>query len=65
MQEIIAIKCPNCSDIYKYYPVGLEEDIEFIGTETNCWVCGEIYIPCDGAIVMDEFVFDAAKRCKM
>jgi len=65
MNKIIAIKCPNCGDWFKYYPVGLEEDIEFLGIETDCWACGKNYIPCKNAIVMDEFIYDAFRRCKM
>ena len=59
---IIAIKCPHCGDWFKYNSVGLEEDIEFLGTETDCWVCGNTYKPCDTAINMQDFVFDAFKR---
>lgn len=65
LKEIIAIKCPNCGDWYKYYPEGLEEDIEFLGIKTDCWKCGKEYAPCFTAIIIDEFVFDAFVRCKM
>lgn len=65
MDKIIAIKCPHCGDWFKYYPIGFEEDIEFLGTGTDCWKCGKLYAPCMTAVVMDEFVFDAFIRCKM
>lgn len=65
MKDIIAIQCSNCSDIWKYYPVGNEEDVEFLGTETRCLACGKNYLPCDNAIIMDEFAYDAFRRCKM
>lgn len=65
MKDIIAIQCCNCSDIWKYYQVGLEEDIEFLATETECLACGKMYIPCENAKEMFEFVFDCVKRCKM
>ena len=65
MKDIIAIQCSNCSDIWKYYPVGLEEDIEFLGTETECLACGKKYLPSDNAKNMFEEVFDLVRRCKM
>ena len=65
MKEIIAIQCSNCSDIWKYYPVGLEEDIEFLGTPTKCLACGKYYIPSDNAKNMFEEVFDLVRRYKM
>ena len=65
MKDIIAIQCSNCSDIWKYYPVGLEEDIEFLGTPTKCLVCGKYYVPSDNAVNMFEEVFNLVRRCKM
>ena len=65
MTNIIAIKCSNCGDWYKYYPVGIEEDTEFLGTETDCWNCNGNYFPFMSAVLMDEFIYDCFKRCKM
>ena len=65
MKDIIAIQCSNCSDIWKYYPVGLEEDIEFLGTPTKCLACGKYYVPSDNAVNMFEEVFNLVRRCKM
>lgn len=62
MREVIAIQCSNCSDIWKYEMIGLEEDIEFLATETECLACHKVYIPCQNAKEMYEFVFDAVKR---
>lgn len=65
MTNIIAIRCPNCGNWFKYYPLGLEEDIKFLGTETDCWGCKKLYKPCHSAVVMDDFIFDAFHNCKM
>lgn len=65
MKDIIAIQCSNCSDIWKYYPIGLEEDVEFLGTPTKCLSCGKYYVPSDNAKEMFEEVFDSVRRCKM
>ena len=65
MKEVIAIQCSNCSDVWKYHPVGLEEDIEFLGTETKCLACGKYYVPSDNAVNMFEEIFDSVHNFKM
>ena len=67
MKEVIAIKCPHCSDLYKYECIDfyLTDDIWFFINETDCWKCGKIYLPILNAKSMDEFVYKALQRTRM
>lgn len=65
-KELIAIMCPYCGDIYTINPLDYYEDeIWFMINETDCWACKKLYYPILSAKIMDEFVYNAFRRCKM
>lgn len=64
-REVYGIMCSRCGDVYKYYPKHNEEDTWFLCNYQTCLACNKLYAPCINIKVMDEFVFDAMKRCKM
>lgn len=67
--DIMVCRCSNCSDTYNIGEI-LENmsDLEkatFMFHNKICLNCGKEYLPFGNTYIMDEFVFDALKRCKM
>ena len=67
--NILACKCSNCSDTYNigevYKNMTDLERVKFALNKQTCLRCGKEYQPFGNIYNMDEFVFDAVRRCKM
>ena len=72
IKEILACVCGKCGDTYDLGKV-VESDWsyfstnyqEWINTAKTCLRCGKKYIPNGRILIMDNFVFEAVRRCKM
>ena len=64
--EVIAIMCPHCGDVWKINTEDCYKNKAFyLIKETDCWKCGKKYVPIHKAKIMDDFVYEALKTVKM
>lgn len=69
IKNILVCVCSECGDTYNignvYKDMSELEQIKFKSSKQTCLRCGKQYTPLDNICNMDDFVFDAVRRCKM
>ena len=69
IKNILVCVCSECGDTWNYSKL-LKQDYttafpDWACSPKTCLRCGKEYIPLDNIYNMDDFVFDAVRRCKM
>ena len=70
IENILVCVCSECGDTYNIGNVYEDmandyEKLKFVSNKQTCLRCGKQYLPFGNIYNMDDFVFDAVKRCKM